>query len=63
MRRPVSKISPSGTFQTPMPLAEKPARRWKRIAATRRSSLRSTIPRSRSSNSSVEIPSSAAASS
>src|SRR3954463_3756125 len=33
---PRSRIRSSGTFQTPMPLAEKPARRWKRIAATRR---------------------------
>ena len=35
---PSSAILSSGTFQTPMPLALKPARRWKRIAATRRSS-------------------------
>ena len=39
MRGPSSMIRSSGTFHTPMPLAEKPARRWKRIAATRRSAL------------------------
>ena len=37
-------MSASGTRQTPIPFAEKPARRWKRIAATRRRILRSTMP-------------------
>ena len=40
----------SGTRQTPMPFAEKPARRWNRIAATRRRARRSRID-SRCSNS------------
>ena len=40
----------SGTFHTPMPFAEKPARRWNRIAATRRRARRSRID-SRCSNS------------
>ena len=31
----------SGTFHTPIPFAENPARRWNRIAATRRSRRRS----------------------
>jgi hypothetical protein len=45
-----------------MPLALKPARRWKRIAATRRSRPRSTIPRRCSISASTLMPSSAAAS-
>ena len=51
----------SGTFHTPMPFAEKPARRWKRIAATRRSARRSRIDSSWSSSFACDIPSSLAA--
>ena len=50
----------SGTFQTPMPLAEKPARRWNRIAATRRSARRSRIDSRCSKSCAWETPSSAA---
>src|ERR687897_550264 len=44
-----------------MPFAEKPARRWKRIAATRRRARRSFIDSRGSSSSPLEVPSSAAA--
>ena len=49
-------IRSSGTFHTPMPLALKPARRWNRIAATRRSSLRSCMPSRCASSRSCEMP-------
>ena len=54
-------IRSSGTFHTPIPLAEKPARRWKRIAATRRSALRSFIVSRCASSSSWEMPTCSAA--
>src|SRR5436305_366404 len=44
-----------------MPLAEKPARRWKRIAATRRRRRRSRMPSRCSRSRSCGTPSSAAA--
>ena len=51
-----SGSSLGSTLQTPIPLAEKPARRWKRIAATRRRILRSIIPSRWARNSSVVDP-------
>ena len=62
IRGPSSAIRSPGTFHTPIPLAEKPARRWNRIAATRRSSRRSRIPSRCSSRRSTVRPSRAAGS-
>ena len=60
IRGPSSTMRSSGTFHTPMPLAEKPARRWNRIAATRRSARRSRIDSRCSKSCAWETPSSAA---
>ena len=57
MRGPISRTRSSGTRQTPMPFAENPARRWKRIAATRRRRPRSTISRMWPTSASTGMPS------